>query len=86
MCNPTLIFSAARTAFSIVQANQQAKADRLQAQRQNEIAAQARREKENAENLRIRQIREKKLAKVAKPRNKITGADFKKLRGNKKKK
>ncbi len=65
MCNPTLIFSAARTAFSIVQANQQAKADRLQAQRQNEIAAQARREKENAENLRLRQIREKKLAKIA---------------------
>jgi len=28
----------------------------------------------------------KKLARVAKPRNKITGADFKKLRGNKKKK
>ncbi len=30
--------------------------------------------------------KQKKLAKVAKPRNKITGADFKKLRGNKKKK
>ena len=27
MCNPTLIFSAARTAFSIVQANQEAKAN-----------------------------------------------------------
>ena len=58
------MFAAARTAFTIVQANQEAKADRLQAQRQNEIAAQARREKENAENLRIRQIREKKLDKI----------------------
>ena len=64
MCNPTLIFSAARTAFTIVQANREARAERAQAQRQNEIAAQARREKENAENLRIRQIREKKLAKI----------------------
>ena len=64
MCSPTLMFAAARTAFTIVQANQEAKAERRQAQRQNEIAAQARREKENAENLRIRQIREKKLAKV----------------------
>jgi hypothetical protein len=30
--------------------------------------------------------KQKKLARVAKPRNRITGADFKKLRGNKKKK
>tara|TARA_R100001163_G_C5027916_1_gene168982 strand:+ start:715 stop:825 length:111 start_codon:yes stop_codon:yes gene_type:complete len=29
--------------------------------------------------------RQKKIAKVAKPRNKITGADFRKLRGRKKK-
>jgi|TARA_A100001391_G_scaffold195762_1_gene173481 hypothetical protein len=29
--------------------------------------------------------RQKKVAKVAKPRNKITGADFRKLRGRKKK-
>jgi len=28
--------------------------------------------------------KQKKLAAVAKPRNKITGADFKKLRGKKK--
>lgn len=28
--------------------------------------------------------KQKKLASVAKPRNKITGADFKKLRGKKK--
>jgi hypothetical protein len=30
--------------------------------------------------------KQKKLARVAKPRNKITGADFKKLQANKKKK
>ncbi len=30
--------------------------------------------------------KQKKLARVAKPRNRITGADFKKLRGGKKKK
>ena len=30
--------------------------------------------------------KQKKLARVAKPRNKITGADFKKLRMSKKKK
>ena len=30
--------------------------------------------------------KQKKLARVAKPRNKITGADFKKLKGSKKKK
>jgi|TARA_Y100000004_G_scaffold113454_1_gene127371 hypothetical protein len=30
--------------------------------------------------------KQKKLARVATPRNKITGADFKKLRGSKKKK
>ncbi len=30
--------------------------------------------------------KQKKLARVAKPRNKITGADFKKLRAKKKKK
>tara|TARA_R100000388_G_C7218496_1_gene147518 strand:- start:834 stop:950 length:117 start_codon:yes stop_codon:yes gene_type:complete len=30
--------------------------------------------------------RQKKLARVAKPRNKITGADFKKLRSSKKRK
>lgn len=30
--------------------------------------------------------KQKKIAKVAKPRNKITGADFKKLKGRKKKK
>ena len=30
--------------------------------------------------------KQKKLARVARPRNRITGADFKKLRGNKKKK
>lgn len=64
MCNPTLIFAAARTAFTIYQSNQQAKNDRAVAQRRNEIAAQARREKENAENLRLRQIRESKFAKI----------------------
>ena len=30
--------------------------------------------------------KQKKLARVAAPRNKITGADFKKLRGSKKRK
>lgn len=30
--------------------------------------------------------KQKKLARVAKPRTKITGADFKKLRANKRKK
>jgi len=30
--------------------------------------------------------KQKKLARAAKPRNRITGADFKKLRGGKKKK
>lgn len=30
--------------------------------------------------------KQKKLARVAKPRNKITGADFKKLRSSKKRK
>jgi hypothetical protein len=29
-------------------------------------------------------LKQKKIARVAKPRNKITGADFKKLRKNKK--
>ena len=64
MCNPTLIFAAVRTGLTIYQSRQQAKQEKLVAQRRNEIAAQARREKENAENLRLRQIRESKLAKI----------------------
>ena len=64
MCNPTLIFAVARTAFTIFQSNQQSKSDRAVAIRRNQIAAQARREKENAENLRLRQIAIRKKEKI----------------------
>ena len=64
MCSPTIIFAAARTVFTIFQSNQQSKADRAVAIRRNEIAAQARREKENAENLRLRQIAIRKKEKI----------------------
>ena len=66
MCNPTLIFAAARTAFTMYSSNQEQKADRVAAQRRNEIADQARRTKAAAENLRIRQIAEKKADKAYK--------------------
>lgn len=63
MC-PPIIFALARTAFTIYQSNQEQKADRAVAQRRNEIADQARRTKEAAENLRIRQIAENKADKA----------------------
>ncbi len=56
MCSPTLIFAAARTALTVYQGYQSAKADREQANAQNQIAENARIQKENSENLRIRQV------------------------------
>ena len=56
MCNPSLIFAAARTALTVYQSYQGAKADREQAIAQNQIAENARIQKENSENLRIRQV------------------------------
>jgi hypothetical protein len=64
MCNPLLILRAAATAFTIISSSQKAKADRNQAIHQNDIALQARREKENAENLRLRQIAIRKKEKI----------------------
>ena len=56
MCDPSLIFAAARTALTVYQSQQSAKADREQAIAQNQIAENARIQKENSENLRIRQV------------------------------
>ena len=63
MCNP-IAFSIARTALSIYQSNESAKAEREQAIRQNQIAENARIQKENAENLRIRQVAIRKKDKA----------------------
>ena len=64
MCSPTLIFSAAKMAFTIMSSSAQQKSDQMAAIHRNKIAAQARREKENAENLRLRQIATRKKEKI----------------------
>ena len=63
MCDPVTI-AITRTALTIYQARESAKADREQAIRQNQIAENARIQKENAENLRIRQIAIRKKDKA----------------------
>lgn len=64
MCDPTLIISAFKIAVTITNSNMKADRDRMQAIHQNKIAGQARREKENAENLRLRQIARRKKEKI----------------------
>ena len=51
MCNPSIIFAVARTALTVYQGVQSAKADRENAIAQNQIAENARIQKENSENL-----------------------------------
>ena len=63
MCDPVTI-AITRTALTIYQARESAKAEREQAIRQNQIAENARIQKENAENLRIRQIAIRKKDKA----------------------
>ena len=63
MCDPVSM-AIARTALTIYQAREDAKAEREQANYQNAIAERARIQKENAENLRLRQIAEKKGDKI----------------------
>ena len=65
MCDPTamLALRAAGTILSISQNIREQRAEQAGVYRQNLIAAQARREKENAENLRLRQIAERKKEK-----------------------
>ena len=66
MCDPSgmLFLRAAASIFSMSQQMRQQRANRQVAIRRNEIAAQARREKENAENLRLRQIALSKKEKI----------------------
>ena len=64
MCSPQLIFAAARTVLTVMSARQDQSTAREQAIRQNAIAAQARREKVNAENLKLRQIARRKKEKI----------------------
>ena len=66
MCNPAafMFLRAAGTILSISQSTKEARAAEAQARRQNELAEKARIEKENAENLRIRQIAERKRDKA----------------------
>ena len=66
MCNPSalLFLRAAATIVSISHTIRKQRADRQVAIRRNEIALQARREKENAENLRLRQIALRKKEKI----------------------
>ncbi len=66
MCDPSgmLFLKAAASIFSFSQQVRQQRADKQVAIRRNEIAAQARREKENAENLRLRQIALRKKEKI----------------------
>ena len=63
MCDPVTI-AITRTALTIYQARESAKAEQEQANRQNQIAENARIQKENAENLRIRQIAIRKKDKA----------------------
>tara|TARA_R100001591_G_C4328704_1_gene177508 strand:- start:116 stop:661 length:546 start_codon:yes stop_codon:yes gene_type:complete len=63
MCDPVTI-AITRTALTIYQARESAKAEREQAIRQNQIAENARIQKENAENLRIRQVAIRKKDKA----------------------
>ena len=66
MCDPSgmMFLRAAAMIFSFSQQVQKQRADRNVAIRRNQIAAQARREKENAENLRLRQIALSKKEKI----------------------
>jgi len=66
MCDPSgmLFLKAAASIFSFSQQVRQQRANRQVAIRRNEIALQARREKENAENLRLRQIALRKKEKI----------------------
>lgn len=63
MCDPVTL-AITRTALTIYQSRQEAKADRDQAIRQNQIAENARIQKENAENLRLRQVAIRKKDKA----------------------
>lgn len=63
MCDPVTI-AITRTALTIYQARESAKAEREAAIRQNQIAENARIQKENAENLRIRQVAIRKKDKA----------------------
>ena len=63
MCDPVTI-AITRTALTIYQARESAKAEREQAIRQNQIAENARIQKENAENLRLRQVAIRKKDKA----------------------
>ena len=63
MCDPVTI-AITRTALTIYQARESAKADREAAIRQNQIAENARIQKENAENLRLRQVAIRKKDKA----------------------
>ena len=60
----TVTLAITRTALTIYQAREDAKAEREQANYQNALAERARIQKENAENLRLRQIAEKKGDKI----------------------
>ena len=66
MCNPgaMLFLRAAGTILSISQSVKEARAEQQRAQLQGEIAERARIQKENAENLRLRQIAMKKRDKI----------------------
>ena len=64
MCSPTIILSAASTGLRIMSDRQEAKAEQRRAQLQGEIAENARIQKENQENLRLRQIAIRKKDKV----------------------
>ncbi len=66
MCNPSalLFLRAAATIVSISHTIRKQRADKQVAIRRNQIAAQAKREKVNAENLRLRQIARKKKEKI----------------------
>ena len=65
MCDPTamLALRAAGTILSISQNIKEQRAEQAAINRQNLIAAQAAREKNNAENLRLQQIAERKKEK-----------------------
>ena len=63
MCDPVTL-AITRTALTIYQSREEQKAEREQANYQNALAERARIQKENAENLRLRQIAEKKGDKI----------------------
>ena len=66
MCDPTamLALRAAGTILQISQGIKEQRAAQQQAYRQNEIAERARIQKENAENLRLRQVAIRKRNKI----------------------